>query len=492
MLTYTMTDEPAMASLDSPALNELRAHLQRLHVDAGAPSTREIRRRLGGSPSHATVNNVLRCEKVPNWAFLEPIVRVLGGDVDLFRRLWTTSRQATPAGTTRSDDQIELLQCEPADLGHNCVLPHALDDQWVPRSLLRVMAAEGRSLDDLGDLRRDLLHQEYVRSLVTTRRIVINRSYLLRNPVLSSAYTADAASRAAFTDLLRTRAIVPFLYTERSPLQSDFAKDPDAQATGAVWNEILHSVTVMCVRLSWDDDANRQSTKKLEDTFALGIRQAAGLNFRRLLADAGAGEEDAGAFGERLRLLPRLGTPTAELPLTRAVLYERHIIKQPGRISDGKYDFTKPYMIALKWLFDLVYNSNLASALGVALTTPVDSAHRSVVHSPNFFQPDGSSDGFDTRRVRTAIMETIQDALFARDFATGAVSVFEGLTLADVVAIRSSETWRRYMLAVDALLNEPWLLSHPERGLPYVYGRYGDLIEYIGGTAGRRGGSWAT
>jgi hypothetical protein len=56
------------------------------------------------------------------------------------------------------------------------------------------------------------------------------------------------------------------------------------------------------------------------------------------------------------------------------------------------------------------------------------------------------------------------------------------------IAIRSSDSWLRYIHAVDALLAEPWLLSHPERGLPHVYGRYAILIEEIGGhpRTGRR------
>ena len=156
-------------------------------------------------------------------------------------------------------------------------------------------------------------------------------------------------------------------------------------------------------------------------------------------------------------------------------------MRDPQDIAPGRYDFTKPYLVPLKWLFDLVYNSNLATELQLAMTTPVDSVHRSVVHNPNFFQDEVQGDGFHPGRVRAAIMETIQSALFRRDFSTGALSVFEAVTLPQVVTIRRSEPWRAYTDAVNALLAEPWLLSHPERGILHVYRLYDDLISYIRG-----------
>jgi hypothetical protein len=82
-------------------------------------------------------------------------------------------------------------------------------------------------------------------------------------------------------------------------------------------------------------------------------------------------------------------------------------------------------------------------------------------------------------------METVQDAIFVGGYTSGSLAMFDGLTLSDVVAIRNSEAWRRYIQALDSLLAEPWLMSHPERGLPFVYGRYASLIDYISGISPR-------
>jgi hypothetical protein len=376
--------------------------------------------------------------------------------------------------------EIRFRQFMPADLGPNCVLPHALDDQWVSRSQLRTMQIEGASLTDLGDLRASVIRREYMRSLITAERIVINRSFLFRNPVLSAGYTVSPESQAAFTKLLDDGAIVLFLFNERSPLDSEWASESTAaRASAEALEPILRSVRAWCIRFSWESDNDRR-IDAWGSSFAERIKKAAGLNHKRFLEDVGASSSDVGGFRTQLNLLPRLATPTEQVPITRSNLYAEYIVRDPKDIREGRYDFTKPYMVPLKWLFDLVYNSNLATELQLALTTPVDSVHRSVVH-PNFFQDEAVRNEFDPARVRASIMETVQDALFRRDFSTGALSVFDAVTLPQVVVIRNSEPWRRYVDAVDVLLAEPWLLPHPERGLLHVYNCYDDLIAHIGG-----------
>lgn len=377
-------------------------------------------------------------------------------------------------------EQIKFRQFIPADLGTNCILPHALDDQWVPRSQLRIMETNQASLADLGELRLNVIHREWMRSLITAQRIVINRSFLFRNPVITAGYTTSTDSRNAFTELLRDGTIVLFLTRERSPLQSEWAKESvPARAAAKALEPIIRSARAWCVRFSWNAD-NEDLINAWNARFAERIKSAIHLNHKRFLEDVDASRYDIPGFRRLLDLLPRLATPSAPVPVTRSNLYAEYIVEDPRDIVPGKYDFSKPYVAPLKWLFDLVYNSNLATELQLALATPVDSVHRSVVHYPNFFQDGAPSDGFDPARVRVAITETIQNALFRRDFTTGALSAFDVLTLSQVVTIRKSEVWRKYAAAVALLLDEPWLFPHPERGLTHVYRCYDDLIAYIG------------
>ncbi len=343
-------------------------------------------------------------------------------------------------------------------------------------------------------MRDTLVRREYLRALVTAKKIVINRSYLLKNHVISRDYISDSVSRAAFVELLRVGAIVPFLLKERTPIESDFADDSDAAEGARIWNEILSGhdpgasgrVEVQCVRLSWDDaENNRLVQERFYDAFADGIRHATSFDYRRLLNDVGADPSDT--FEERLRLMPKISDSSPGAALTRTALYKRYVIEAPNEVSSGKYDFTKPDMVAFKWLFDLIYNSNLAAALGLALVAPADSGHRSVIYRPPRARQANTvwSGPYDGTYLRTIVMETVQDAIFVGDYTSGSLAMFDGLTLSDVVAIRNGEIWRRYSQALDSLLAEPWLMSHPERGLPFVYGRYAALIDYISGISSR-------
>jgi signal transduction histidine kinase len=61
--------------------------LHELHLDAGAPSMREISRRTQ-VVNHSLVHASLRGPRVPKWGNLELIVEALGGDITEFRALW--------------------------------------------------------------------------------------------------------------------------------------------------------------------------------------------------------------------------------------------------------------------------------------------------------------------------------------------------------------------------------------------------------------------
>jgi hypothetical protein len=411
--------------------------------------------------------------------------------VQELRELPVSSRDREPMTTTEPASQrVALFELAPDDLGSNCAIPHALDDQWVSRTLISDMAVSRKSLHELGEKRDSLIRREYIRALITAKRIVVNRSYLLKNEVISRDYKTDPVSRAAFIELLREGAIVPFLLKERTPIESEFAAYPDAAKGAKIWNELLSEsdaggrgrVEVRCVRLSWDDAENERLVQEhLFDAFASGVTHAASLDYPRLLADVGANRSDA--FDERLRLMPKMTGSWQRTGLSRTALYQRYVVDDQEDVSTGKYDFTKPDMVAFKWLFDLIYNSNLATTLGLALISPADSAHRAFVcHQKEAGKGSASLNVlYEEGHLRTSIMEAVQHAIFASDYSSASLAIFDGLTLSDVIAIRNSEAWQRYTQALDSLLEEPWLMSHPERGLPFVYGRFAELIKHISG-----------
>jgi hypothetical protein len=375
-----------------------------------------------------------------------------------------------PAGAF-DDADVDIFAARPTDLLPSCVVPHALDDQWVPRELMRTMLAERRSLPELNDVRLPLMRKEYIRALVTARQVVINRTYLYRNDVVSSDYLADGQEREAFAQLLGQGVIVPFLLEERSPIEVADARDPRYAESVAVWNDLCRREPVYCVRLSWNDEENEGLVnERLFAAFANGIQRAEDIDYRRLLLDTGG--QDVERFRRRLSELRLIGRPSTQLPITRTTMYQKFVLSGDGDVKHGSYDPDKPFITAVKWFLDLLYNANLADALGLGLVTPADSLHRSLLHPPT---PAPSAD----RPATPAIMETIQNALFLSRLGTEALNSFDGLTLSDVLRIRASQPWEEYAHAVDDLLQTPWLMSHPERGVPSVYRKYGQLVRYV-------------
>jgi len=78
-------------------ITDLFARLDDLHSKAGRPSMREIAVRAGrGNISSSTVHNVFRSSRVPRWAFLEQVVKALGGaqEREEFLNLWQAAWRA--------------------------------------------------------------------------------------------------------------------------------------------------------------------------------------------------------------------------------------------------------------------------------------------------------------------------------------------------------------------------------------------------------------
>jgi tetratricopeptide (TPR) repeat protein len=76
---------------------DLFDRLDDLHSKAGRPSMREIAIRAGrGNISSSTVHNLFRRSQVPRWAFLEQVVKALGGaqEREIFFTLWDAAWRA--------------------------------------------------------------------------------------------------------------------------------------------------------------------------------------------------------------------------------------------------------------------------------------------------------------------------------------------------------------------------------------------------------------
>ena len=133
----------------------------------------------------------------------------------------------------RRDGDVEFFAAIPDDLDRVVSVPQAFDNQWVPDGLMAQTIKPGRRLadDQLEQQRMPYVRREYLRSLVNSGQVVINRAFLYNNPAIFRDYAKSGKDREDFKELLSGRVVIPYLYAEPSP-----ATEPRAfSRRGAGW-----------------------------------------------------------------------------------------------------------------------------------------------------------------------------------------------------------------------------------------------------------------
>src|SRR4249919_1415799 len=165
------------------------------------------------------------------------------------------------------EDDVQFQKIEPPDLDQVAVVAQCLDNQWVPRTMLRDMVAKGLSLEDISVERAQLVRAEYLRSLLTAKQVIVNRAFLYNNHAIVRDYADVGPSRSAFIRLLRGRAIVPYLYKEETPTQQTAGVQVVPDGFDA-WTRVCQDAGEMsCLRLSWQPSRNNDLTQKLGLSF---------------------------------------------------------------------------------------------------------------------------------------------------------------------------------------------------------------------------------
>jgi hypothetical protein len=352
------------------------------------------------------------------------------------------------------------------------VIAQALDNQWLATPELRGIW-DGR-LSSRAALRRqdERVRAEYVRALVNGEQAVVNRAYLYNNPAVARDYLTDSPEREAFKRLLGEGVLIPFLWNESSPVQPP-AFGVDGQGWQA-WSRVCEEVRPSCLRMDWDDAANAQDAQALGREFS---RYAHNLNLidvpalSRVLDVPGDRQERL-----RVRLLDVADFCNARIRETGLVLrddiYRQFVVTDGANPADRSYDPTREFGAEIKQLIDLAYNVNLADRLGAFALTPHGSPSRSALQEWHLERQDPGQEldpGQLVELVRRTAFEVVQEGLFVESFAE--------LGLAEVLALRGTPQWHRYLTRLQGLLGDPLLaepdrFADPEHGAPAVVSAY--------------------
>jgi hypothetical protein len=396
----------------------------------------------------------------------------------------------------RKDPQWSKIDRDGDQLEPVAVVAHCLDNQWVPRPMLAEMTRDGLSLDDVHDDRAGYVRAEYLRALLTAEQVVVNRVYFYNNSLVYRDYLVPGLSRTAFATLLRSKAIVPHLHNEESPLQPPADMDLVTEGFDA-WVDACHEAEQFSVnRLSWGKDRNKALTDKLGLAFQELVQALAGR-----AEQGGASEfarhldlpkEKADALRARLRELQdwaiKAARESADIgkgPITRNAVYLEFVTPPGDNPTSGRCDPNKPFSSEIKQLVDLQYNTGLPEFLDRLPLRPVNTLHRAALREN---RPDRPAPG----NTDQAALEEVLLSKLAFDNLTDGLDPFNtasllSLDLPSIVKIRKRDEWRTYVTKLTGLVAEPFLFeSHAND----VLQAYQELLRLL--AEGRPPLSWKT
>jgi hypothetical protein len=360
----------------------------------------------------------------------------------------------------------------PDQLEADAVVPQCLDNQYVSDRVFNYMVRRDADYDDrtVQQMREEEIQTEFIRSLVYSSQVVINRAYLKNNNYLYKNYQPlDTLNLAAFAELVRQRAVLPFLLREsslRDNLDIDIRSEGD-RAIRALLQETGDDVT--CVRLAVDEERNHRQIQALATDFGSGLTRVNFLGEERrnvmaseLFTEPGylAEGDRWKAFNESLTDLTTFVFSRGE-GVTRTDVYRDWFIMEGGdedHIALGRFrkpDRDNPFVFELKKLVDLQYNTNLPDRLDRYTFTPATLPSRTAL------QDDPTYDA-DSAQLEKLLSDDLTDALayIRRTFMAHTqkamnLPLLSELTVADVAELRQLPQWSAFKDSQRQILREP-------------------------------------
>jgi hypothetical protein len=368
------------------------------------------------------------------------------------------------------------------DLHPMAVVAQSLDNQWVPPGLLRRMLDQGLELGDVRAALRDEVRAEYIRALINSPQVVIDRAVFYNNPVVFQDFVPDAPGREAYLRLLSTGAIVQMLVTEQTPVDLPGALTNPATPGYTLlrqgwdaWTAAAEESHVYSLRFSWTDDQanNEQIRRRLADEFTRKAQTLVNLHSPALALDLDTDRDTALKIKDRLADVSARCADYARRDefATRERLYAEFVTAEGSDPALGRYDAGKPFTAEVKQLIDLAYNVNLASGLETLALTPSQALHRSALQEWEAVRrrSDPLSAAQLAALLRGTAFDLVQETLFLDTFAT--------LSMRDVWDVRRSPQWAEYVRRMNGLLTDPiGRFADPQAGAPAVVRAYLDLL----------------
>jgi hypothetical protein len=365
----------------------------------------------------------------------------------------------------------------PDSLEIDAVVPQCLDNQYVSGSVMSRMMTRGLDYTDseIASLRENDFKTEFMRSLIYSSQVIIQRAFLKNSDFLYKSYLPETPrSLESFAHLIREGAIVPFLFNERSlrdNLEFNLREQGD-RATKALLEQTGDDVT--CVRLHPNDAENARLTGMMETEFGArlvrpefmtpGQRSAMAAE----LFDDPAKLQEPGAWQTFNAAVDRLVdyslTKSRQLRHDAAGQLKRQHVYRDHFAADGKDEnvvlgrFRKPdpenpFALELKKYVDLVYNVNLPDHLHRYTFTPVHMPTRMALQ-------DSPHAGYNHEQIGALLgnkdtIDFLQRSFMAHTQNAMSLPLLKDLSVVDVVSIRRLPEWEPFKDAQAKILKNP-------------------------------------
>ena len=370
----------------------------------------------------------------------------------------------------------------PDMLEADATVPQCLDNQYVSDEIFEDMVNQGLEYSDVSERRQRNAQTEFIRSIIYSSQVVVNRAFFVNNPFLYENYLPeDKENLAAFAKLVKRvenkQVIVPYLYQERS-FNDDFGfgiSERGQQAFDALLDEIGENIT--CVRLALNDKENLKLTKGVALGFGkylLGLKELVKSGNELLLNEMAAeligsplvDQADGWlAFKRQVKKLAQYAFD-AEDTITRNNVYRDLFVlgetdeqRKEGIVKGHfrKPDDDDPFLFEMKKLVDLRYNTNLPDFLDRFTFTPAGMPSRLALQDFS----SGSSKIVPSNKVESLLdlslnkFKQIKQIFVAQSQKAMYLPLLENLTVADVGEIRQLPSWKGFAEAQQYILEHP-------------------------------------
>lgn len=287
-------------------------------------------------------------------------------------------------------------------------------------------------------------------SLLESRRLVANRTYFYSDNYLAALIASkDIEIKRSLSSLMRSGALVPFLFTETA-LEDDSRLKSQDQARHRKWTEFVkESGQLPAVKLSWKSDKSALLGERFE-AYARALNK---LNVKRILQEFSLPQELEGELSREISTVTDLQAAGKWLGREDVYAYLMNVV------PDGKTDpFTpsrvfslSPAKEAVRQILDIRYATNLADVMNRFSYRLAGVRSRSVLQLED--QQIQGAVQFDAREHKQ-IAENLRAAdQILEESGSGAIEVRQ-LRLSDIREVRETDEWLAYMKVVDRFVDK--------------------------------------